>query len=620
LTVYIDVKKVLTAFDLLASVAEMSRLAGSKLENIYKTGAGFLFKFAGGFVAATRFRTSLTGVVPEKTHEGAETLRGLFRDERLVEVAMPRFDRLVELVFTTGKIVVELLEPFNMVAVRDGRVVWLMHSYRARDRVLAPGAAYAYPPAAFIDVLRAGVDELEKAVDPGDLRRSLIRRLGTGPELADELIARAGPSPRSIAEEFKRLVEAVRSGRLEPTVCIRGGAAVTVLPIKPVSLQCDEYRHFDSFWSALDFYFTPMELESAAADATQAIVQRRRRLEASIKELEGKIPEYRGEASRLKTLAHRLLMYKVEIEEALRGGESSIRIVDVDGRRVKIELPEGESVELVRGVPLGRYISQLFEEAKELEEKAQKAAQVLEKLRRDLSRLEEEQRREEERLRASARAVAKKSWFEKFHWTVTTGKRPVIGGRDASQNESVVRKYLKDHYLFFHADIPGASAVAAPPMEDPLELLQVAQFAAAYSKAWKIGIHAVDVYYVRGEQVSKQPPSGQYLAKGSFMIYGKREYVRNVRMELAVGCRRDGEVYRVVAAPPKAAPLLAERYVVVTPGNKEKGKLGKELAQQWGGCQPEEVVAALPGPSRISEEGRGTPLPWDEIEQIFATW
>jgi hypothetical protein len=76
----------------------------------------------------------------------------------------------------------------------------------------------------------------------------------------------------------------------------------------------------------------------------------------------------------------------------------------------------------------------------------------------------------------------------------------------------------------------------------------------------------------------------------------------------------------VVAAPPKAAPLLAERYVVVTPGNKEKGKLGKELAQQWGGCQPEEVVAALPGPSRISEEGRGAPLPWGEIEQIFAAW
>ena len=613
-------KRVVTAFDLLASVAEMSRLAGGKLENVYRTGAGYLFKFAGGFVAVTKFRVSLTGVVPDKTHEGAETLRGLFRDEKLLAVSMPRFDRIVEFAFPTGRLVAELLEPFNIVAVREGKVVWLMHSYRGKDRAVIPGAAYAYPPAVFVDVLTADVEELAKAIDPGDLRRSLIRRLGTGPELADELIARAGGSPRDIAAEFKALVEKVRAGALEPTVCIKGGAPVTVMPIRPVSLNCDEYKSFDSFWSALDFYFSPMELEAAAAQATQGVAQRRKRLEASIKELEEKIPEYRSEAAKLKAVAHKLLVYKVEIEEALAGREASIRVVNVDTSKIRIELPEGEGVELKRGVPIGRQITELFEKAKELEEKARKAEQVLEKLRKELSALEEQQRRAEEALKASAKVVAKRSWFEKFHWTITTGRRPVIGGRDASQNEAVVRKYLKDHYLFFHADIPGASAVAAPPMEDPLEILQVAQFAAAYSKAWKIGIHTVDVYYVKGEQVSKQPPSGQYLARGSFMVYGKREYVRHVRLELAVGCRKDGDVYRAVAAPPKSAPLLAEKYAVVTPGNKEKGKLAKELAEKWGGCPVDEIAAKLPGPSRISEEGRGAPIPWEEVEQVFATW
>jgi hypothetical protein len=254
-----------------------------------------------------------------------------------------------------------------------------------------------------------------------------------------------------------------------------------------------------------------------------------------------------------------------------------------------------------------------------MEEKASKAVQVLERLKKELAKVEEEQRRIEEEVRTSAKAVAKKSWFEKFRWSVTAGKRPMIGGRDASQNETVVRKYLKDHYLFFHADIPGASAVVTPPMDDLLEVYQVAQFAVAYSRAWKIGIHAIDVYYVRGEQVSKQPPSGQYLAKGSFMVYGKREYVRNIRLELAIGCRRDGDVYRAVAAPPRSAPLLAEKYVVVTPGNVEKNKLAKEIAK-LGKCSIDDITAVLPGPSRISEEGRGSPIPWEEVEQIFATW
>jgi len=609
----------MTAFDLLASVAEMGGVVGSKVENIYRTEVGFLFKLSSAYLVATRHRVSLTGVIPEKSHEGAETLRGLFRDERLTAVSMPRFDRIVELAFSSGRLVVELLEPFNVIAVREGKVVWLLHSYRGKDREVRSGLPYAYPPAVFIDVLTADVDAIEKAIDPSDVRRSLIRRLGTGPELADELIARVGASPGALAEMLKTLIDQIRAGRLEPAVCIKGGAPVTVMPIRPVSMQCDEVKLFNSFWAALDYYFTPMELAAMAVQKTQELAARRKKLEATVAELEKKIPEYREEATRLKSLAHKLLMYKNEIEEALRGGESSIHILHVDRSKVKIELPEGEVVEVSRDTSLGRYVTKLFDEAKELEEKASKAVQVLERLKKELAEVEEKQRRSEEEVKTSVKAVARRSWFERFQWTLTTGRKPVIGGRDASQNETIVRKYLKDHYLFFHADIPGASAVVAPPMDDLLEVYQVAQFAAAYSRAWKIGIHAMDVYYVRGEQVSKQPPSGQYLAKGSFMVYGKREYVRNIRLELAIGCRRDGDVYRAVAAPPRSAPLLAEKYVVVTPGNVEKNKLAKEIAK-LGKCSIDDITAVLPGPSRISEEGRGSPIPWEEVEQIFATW
>ncbi|MCI4446921.1 MAG: NFACT family protein, partial [Pyrobaculum sp.] len=142
-------KRVMTAFDLLASVAEMGNVVGNKVENIYRTEVGFLFKLSSAYLVATRHRVSLTGVIPEKSHEGAETLRGLFRDERLTAVSMPRFDRIVELAFSSGRLVVELLEPFNIIAVREGKVVWLLHSYRGKDREVRPGLPYAYPPAVF---------------------------------------------------------------------------------------------------------------------------------------------------------------------------------------------------------------------------------------------------------------------------------------------------------------------------------------------------------------------------------------------------------------------------------------------------------------------------------------
>ncbi|MFN3804237.1 MAG: ribosome rescue protein RqcH [Pyrobaculum sp.] len=598
-------KKGVSAFDLLACIVEIQPFIKNRLENIYKTEIGFLFKFPQGFITVNKFRVSPTNVLLEKTHVGAETLRGLFREERLLEVSMPRFDRIIEFKFQSGRLVVELVEPFNVIAVRDEKIVWLLHSYRGKDRQLKAGAPYVYPPQVFIDLLKADVDEIAKAIDPTDVKKSLVKRLGTGHDLADELIARVGIEPEAVAREIKKLVTDILSGHIKPSVCIKNGAPVTVLPIRPA--QCDEVKHFDKFWMALDFYFSPLELKTAASQASSNLIQKKKRLEATIAELEKKISEFRQEAARLKAIAHKLLTYKYEIEEAMRGGESSVRIQHVD-RVLRVELPEGDVIELKKG--LGQQITDLFDKAKEYEEKAAKAVQVLEKLRRDMSRVVEEQRQIE------ARIVVERSWFEKFRWTITTGLKPIIGGRDASQNEAIVRKYLKDHYLFFHADIPGASAVVMPPAEDPLEVLQAAQFAAAYSKAWKIGIHAVDVYYVRGGQVSKSPPSGQYLAKGSFMIYGKREYVKNVRLELAVGCRKDDN--RVVTAPPKSAPLLAERYAVVTPGNMEKSRLAKELANRWGGCTIDEIAAALPGPSRISEHGKGSPLPWGEIERIFS--
>ncbi|KUO85248.1 MAG: hypothetical protein AT711_06260 [Thermoproteus sp. CIS_19] len=161
----------------------------------------------------------------------------------------------------------------------------------------------------------------------------------------------------------------------------------------------------------------------------------------------------------------------------------------------------------------------------------------------------------------------------------------------------------------------------AKPTQDEAALLELAQFAASYSRAWRAGIHAVDVFYVSGRQVSKQPPSGEYLARGSFMIYGSKNYIRHVRLELAVGVRDDGGVRRVVAAPPKSIAALAERYVVITPGSGEKSRVAKEIARRWKAEQlVDDLIAALPGPSAIGEWGSGQPIGWDEIKAAFSTW
>jgi predicted ribosome quality control (RQC) complex YloA/Tae2 family protein len=44
----------------------------------------------------------------------------------------------------------------------------------------------------------------------------------------------------------------------------------------------------------------------------------------------------------------------------------------------------------------------------------------------------------------SAAPVARKAyWFERFHWFITSENYLVLSGRDAQQNELLVKRYLR---------------------------------------------------------------------------------------------------------------------------------------------------------------------------------
>ena len=69
---------------------------------------------------------------------------------------------------------------------------------------------------------------------------------------------------------------------------------------------------------------------------------------------------------------------------------------------------------------------------------------------------------------------------------------------------------------------------------DP-SLQQVAQATVSFSRAWKDGLFSADAYWVMPNQIKKGAPTGQFLPKGSFVIEGKRNYIKGVEIRLAVG-------------------------------------------------------------------------------------
>ena len=97
----------------------------------------------------------------------------------------------------------------------------------------------------------------------------------------------------------------------------------------------------------------------------------------------------------------------------------------------------------------------------------------------------------------------------------------IIAGRDAQQNELLVKRHLNKGDLYVHADLHGASSVivknpnAGSPVP-PSTLAQAACMSICQSRAWDAKI-VTSAYWVYHDQVSKSAPTGEYLPTGSFM-------------------------------------------------------------------------------------------------------
>ncbi|OYR85006.1 hypothetical protein DJ72_04755, partial [Halorubrum distributum] len=265
-----------------------------------------------------------------------------------------------------------------------------------------------------------------------------------------------------------------------------------------------------------------------------------------------------------------------------------------DGGTVTVELDASEGVEV--------NADRLYREAKRVEGKKEGAKEAIESTREELEAVKERKREWEEQqaaddgsggdggdnedeedeeyetdwlARSSIPIRSPDDWFERFRWFHTSTGYLVIGGRNADQNEELVKKYMSKHDRFFHTQAHGGPVTllkAAGPSEsaDPVDfseetLREAAQFAVSYSSDWKDGRGAGDAYMVEPDQVSKTPESGEYIEKGSFVIRGDRTYFEDVACRIAVGVQCE-PVTRAIGGPPSAIVDRAAAHVTFEPG------------------------------------------------------
>lgn len=232
--------------------------------------------------------------------------------------------------------------------------------------------------------------------------------------------------------------------------------------------------------------------------------------------------------------------------------------------------------------------NEYFEKAKKARRKIEGAQKTIERFQAELGKLTEQA--------VIAKTERKKiplEWYEKFRWFISSEGFLCIGGRDATSNEVVIKKHTDKNDIVFHTEMPGSPFfVIKTDGKKPgdITLQETADATATFSKAWKMGITYAEVFSVAPSQVSKQALTGEYMAKGAFMVTGKRTLFQG-KIGLAVGALENG---RVMGGPETAVKTQCKTIFTITQGKEKPTTCAKHIAKKLN-ADVDSVLRVLPG-------------------------
>jgi hypothetical protein len=126
----------------------------------------------------------------------------------------------------------------------------------------------------------------------------------------------------------------------------------------------------------------------------------------------------------------------------------------------------------------------------------------------------------------------------------------------------------------------------SPPGETPLTdatLLEAGQWAVTFSKAWRAELASAEAFWVESEQVSKKAASGEFVARGAWVIHGTKHVLRDLPLEIGLGTVDYRGETLWTAAPPAALRARGKVLVLLTPGPERlRSEVEVTLARELG--------------------------------------
>mgnify|MGYP002153771604 CR=1 FL=1 len=630
-------KEEMTSFDVAALISELNQaIRGSRIANIYQVPPVTLFLKLRQpsqpplhllIEAGKRLHlTSYTIKKPKKPPAFCMALRKYLKNGRITGVRQHEFERIVSIGVTTREgefqLVSELFGGGNIILVSpQNKILHALAYRRMRDRNVLRGETFQHAPPSGRNPLTLTRQDFSEMKHLGRLEtvRALTRFLSIGGLYAEEILLRAqvekGVSCEALTEQemdaifgqLHQLLSVIEVGNIEPCVIINGtGGSVDVVPVPLKKHANFGKKTYKTFNEALDEYYTEAAVKErvvkVAKEVERELAKQKRILRSqqkALKDSREKMEQNRriGDAifSHLGEL--QLLLQKV-MEEKRKGKTWEQIVSDTEEEREADRVPaiyfhSLEPQRLILHVlvenlvfPLDLRLSvqvnaaNYYTKAKKAERKLKGIEKAMRKTQTRIQELQQARVKETEEVREPPIKRRKKAWYEKFRWFYSSDGFLVIGGRDATTNEILIKKHMEPHDIVFHADIHGAPFVlikteGKTPPEQTIK--ESAQFAASYSRGWREGLGAVSVYWVSAQQVSKSPLPGQRLRRGAFMIYGSKNYVRNVPLQVAIGIETKGEYLIILGGPVEAISKQTKTYVEIIPGDQSGGRLAEQI-------------------------------------------
>ncbi|HEU0145239.1 MAG TPA: ribosome rescue protein RqcH [Nitrososphaera sp.] len=528
-------------------------------------------------------------------------------------------------------------------------IIAILNPIQVRHRTLSVGLRYVYPPARGVDVFNITLDQMRSLRDAAknlDVLRWIGRNISMPKKFVEEVIKRAGvqvdknaaqlsdDEVSKIYDTIKNIANEVSTGgkNHEPIVIMLNDKPQEALPIitqeaaiAAKMIKENNIKKVVSYMDAVDEVLSSEIMDIGRSSRTVELDRQIAVLEHDLEEQNKAKETVLQKAAAIRKLASELMVLSYRGSDGIADvlskhsaslvTEKGIKYIEVAGEQVKMQ------------PSLAKASSMLFARAKEMERGNASIEEARAKILEQIGKL-----------RSKTAAIHKKvivkeqisrEWYERYRWFITTDGLLVIGGRDASSNSALIRKHLTEHDIVFHAEVHGSpffiiknAAAFAATQEGTIDssLHQVAQATISFSRAWKDGLSSADAYWIMAEQVKKGAPTGQFLPKGSFVIEGKRNYIKGVELRLAIGIMQLNNRETLLCGPEEAIKKRSIFYGVLLQGGMDPMNAAKKvksefvriagdnikIAESIKHISLDEFVRALPtGQSRLSFTARG---------------